>query len=608
MSLHNFTSTGSPGGGQNGSPGGTPGGTPTGGQPAINMMGSVDPLSLLINYNDKFKTAGTILHRDGVIAQTLSTLVTKNKPNALLVGAAGTGKTAIAEDIAYRLASKDPLIPDALQGMTLYELPLSNIVAGSSFVGQVEEKLQAVIEFLSDPKNKAIVFIDEIHQLVGESQTYSKIAQILKPALSRGEIRVIGATTLQESSKFMDDPALNRRFNRVIVDEFTRAQTVDILKAVKPGLINHYQNKIGFDDALLETVVILADEYRAAGNHRPDTAITLLDRAMGDAIIQRKQMEIQAKTDPAIAAVLANLPVIPLTEKLVKKTAIRIMTGNAKKNDFDIDAMRAAMAHIQGQDEVKEDVLKLLRRHDMDLYPKTRPLTILLAGNSGTGKTEITKIIAQELTGVKPITLNMTEYHSPASINRIIGSPAGYVGSDSNQELPFDCLEGNPYQVILLDEFEKGDKSVQRLFMSAFDEGYIKTNKGKTVDFSRAIIIATTNAAAGQNAPRKLGFGTAEATRTDLSKALTAWFDPELLNRFEAIVSFNPLTKDIYKSILADTYKAEVARIKADKPRIKLLDEIPDDDLDRLTNETYVAEFGARPALKTARSYIESQL
>ena len=606
MALHNYTSGGP--GNPNGPSGGGPV-TPGSSGSGINMLGgAVDPLTLLINYNEKFKNAGTILHRDGVIAQTLSTLVTKNKPNALLVGAAGTGKTAIAEDIAYRLASKDPLLPDVLQGMTLYELPLSNIVAGSSFVGQVEEKLQSVIEFLSDPKNKAIVFIDEIHQLVGESQTYSKIAQILKPALSRGEIRVIGATTLQESSKFMDDPALNRRFNRIIVDEFTREQTIDILKAVKPGLINHYQNKIGFDDSLLETVVILADEYRAAGNHRPDTAITLLDRAMGDAIIQRKQMEIQAINDPAIAAVLAGLPIIPLTEKLVKKTAIRIMTGNAKKNDFDMDAMRAAMSHIQGQDEVKEQLLKLLRRHDMDLYPKTKPMTVLLAGNSGTGKTEITKIIAEELTGVKPITLNMTEYHSPASINRIIGSPAGYVGSDSSQELPFDCLESNPYQVILLDEFEKGDKSVQRLFMSAFDEGYIKTNRGKTVDFSRAIIIATTNAAAGQYTPRKLGFGDATSKHQDLSKALTAWFDPELLNRFEAIISFNPLTKDIYRSILAATYKTEVARIKTDKPRIKLVDEIPDDDLDRLTEETYVSEFGARPALKTARSYIESQL
>lgn len=604
MGLNNFTgnTNQSNNNGPSISGNGTPVNFPFGNDP-------IDPTEYLINYNEKFKTAGYCLFRDEIVQQTLAVLIAKDKPNALLVGSAGVGKTKIAEDIAYRLATNDPLIPDKLKGYTIYELPLSNLVAGSGIVGQLEEKTKAVIDFMADPKNKAITFIDEIHTIVGESQTYEKIAQILKPALARGNIRVIGATTLQESNNLVRDPAFSRRFSRLIVDELSRSQTIEILKKSKPSFFKHYNNKVTISDDILETVAILADEYKTACSHRPDNALTLLDRTIGNAIINRKVMEEKAKNDPVMLQAIQSMPTIPITEKLIKTTAVKLMTGCNKKENLDVNSLKNKLSTIKGQDNIIEDVILRLRRNDLPFFPKNTPLSLLFAGSSGVGKTEITKIIANELTGVKPIILNMTEYHSSASINRIIGAPAGYIGSDSNAELPFDCLESNPYQVILLDEFEKCHKSVQRLFMSAFEEGYIKASNGKTIDFSKAIVIATTNAG-HKDHQNTMGFTTSsdKSSSSETINNLSNWFDTELLNRFEAILTFNDLDVNTYREIIVNKYHDEVARIKAEKSRITLLDDIPDDILDKIVKETYVPSFGARPAGKAVKQYIEEQV
>lgn len=569
----------------------------------------IDIMDYVINYNNKYKNAGTTLFRDEIVQQTLAVLIGKNKPNALLIGSAGVGKTKIVEDIAYRLANNDVLIPDSIKGFTIYELPLANIVSGSSFVGQLEEKIKAIVDFMSDKSNKAILFIDEIHMLAGDSQTYAKIAQVLKPALARGDMKVIGATTLQESNDLNDDPALNRRFSRLIVDELSRQQTIEVLKNMKIGFFNHYNNRITISDDILETVAILADEYKTAGSHRPDNAITLLDRAIGDSIVARKVMEQKAANDPALLQAIQSVTLIPITEKQIKITAMKLMTGTNKKAVIDFDELKNNLAEIKGQDDITEKLIDILRRNDLSLFPKTVPITMMFAGTSGVGKTAVTKIIAKELTGMNPITLNMTEYNSPAAINRIIGAPAGYVGSDSHAELPFDCLESNPYQVILLDEFEKCDKAVQRLFMSAFDEGTIKTSKGKIVDFSRSIIIATTNAA-HKDSTKTLGFcSQAEqiSNKSDI-KELSMWFDTELLNRFNSIFTFHELNKDIYREIIIDKYHTEIARIRADRNRVNLLDDIPDDDLNDIIEKTYIPAFGARPANNAVKEYIENQV
>lgn len=563
-----------------------------------------NPDEYLINYNEKFKADPPILFRDGVIQQTLACLIGRFKPNALLVGPAGVGKTKIVEDIARRIAVHDILVPDKLKDYTIWELPLTNIVAGSGLVGEVERKTKNIIKFASNPDNKVILFIDEIHQLIGTSKVYEQIAQIMKPALARGDMKVIGATTSQEAQNLMDDPAFNRRFTRLIVDEFSVDQTKTILQGMTTMMFDHYDKKIAINDKILEEVVKVADEYTTIGSHRPDNAITLLDRAMSTAYIQRKVMEAKAQNDPQMQAALTAMPITSLSKSQLRATALKMMTGNNERVEIDTAALRQELDVIKGQPEAIDFLIDTIERDNLGLYPRKKPLTILFAGNSGVGKTEVVKIIANYITGMKPIILNMTEFNSNMSVERIIGAPAGYVGYDSKGELPFDILESNPYQIILLDEFEKGHRSVQRLFMSAFDEGYIKTAKGKSIDFSKSIIIATTNAG-HTTKTETIGFtdnNANDASITDLS----AYFDIELLTRFTKIINFNPITKDLFRDIVKDTYARQISGIKAMHPSFTFLPNVMDDaTADDLTDRHYEKEYGARPIKLIIQRYIE---
>lgn len=575
-----------------------------------------DIMNMFINYNERFKNAPKVLFRDDIIEQLLSILIGKNKPNGLLIGPAGTGKTAIVETIAMMIANDDPMIPDQLKGYTIWELPLANVVAGAKFVGELEENVKMVVEKMEDPNEKAILFIDEIHTLISSSQTYDKIAQILKPALARGNMHVIGATTLQEANNLNDDPAFNRRFSRVIVDELSKQQTIEILKNTKTGFIQHYQN-IVINDTLLETVATLADQYRPVGSHRPDNALTLLDRTIGEAVVNRKiqvsTLQARVNKDPndtnavQMLNTLTAMPTIPITDKQIRKTAISLATGNSKRDTVDMNHVKQSFAHVKGQDEATREVIKMIARQECNLMPTKCPTAMMFIGPSGVGKTEIATIIAKELTGQEPITLNMTEYSEPATINRIIGSPAGYVGSDSHTELIFDKLESNPYAVILLDEFEKACSSVQRLFYQILEKGTLTDNHGKTLDFSKTIIIATTNAGY-QELKRSMGFASGnEPVRANIND-LSKYFDPALLNRISKRICFNPITKDIYREILHDTYIREAARIASEQPQYTLAPQLTDDVLDELVEQSYEEAFGARPAFGTVKTYIEDLL
>ena len=584
----------------------------------------VDVMELLINYNEKFKNAGPIMYRDKTIKKTLSTLIGKLKPAALLIGEAGVGKTKIAEDIAYRLANDDALIPDILKGYTVYELPIINLVSGSGLLGDLEKKTKAVVDFVSNKSNKAILFIDEIHQIVGGGSNnghYQKIAQILKPALARGDFHVIGSTTLQERSNFYTDPAFNRRFSDILVDELTQAQTVDVIKASVSSFLKHYKNKFSISDDVIEKLVVIADKYSKIGSHRPDNAFTLLDRVIANEILDRTVREAKLKTacndsDPmkaqmaqqALQTLQAN-PCVNITEERVRNIAIKLSKSEAQPEHIDFDALRQDLSVIEGQDDIVNELVKLLKRHDMNLFPKKKPLSILFTGTSGVGKTEVTKLIAKRMTGVKPIILNMTEYTSEAAISMLLGADKGLVGSEDMDELPLDKLESNPYQIVLLDELEKSSKAVQRIFMSVFDEGILKTKRGNVIDCSKAIFIATTNAA-HKEVKNPLGFGqeTRKESTVDI-KELEKWFDAEFLNRFAKRYAFHSLSEDVYISIVKNCYARELARIKAESPSVgnMLKDTISDDDLDKFRKE-YEPDFGARPVYNLVKEYIEDQI
>ena len=551
MGLSDFTKNntgGSPdnnnGGGNNNS--GT-GGSSYSGFPIGSFGGSVgqqilsndDILAMMVNMNEV--SHNPCLFREKVITQLINVLISWQKPNAILIGQAGTGKTAIVEELARLIQIKDTRIPPALSGYRIFSLPLSNIMAGAKYRGELEVKLNSLLEYLTNRQNRAIVFIDEIHMLLGEDESYKEIAQVFKPALSRGNLHVIGATTVQESKSLDKDPAFNRRFDRILVDELSKEQTLDILNSLRLPLFNHYNANIMVSDQELRLLISIADEYCNVGSHRPDNAITLLDRTVAGLVTERQEM--LNNPDPNIQNMAKAMPGLMVTEKSIKKTAMRIATGNNDPAEFVEQDILDALADIKGQDDVLKFVMRQIKIHAMRLHPSVKPLTMLFAGPSGVGKSEVTKRLAKSYFHEKPIILNMTEYSSPSDVSKIIGAPMGYVGYSDNQEMPFDPLNTNPYQVILLDEFEKADKAVQRLFMRVFDEGLLQDSHGRTIDFSKSVIIVTTNAGC-TNTAKPIGFNPSDRK---ISAKLEDHFDTELLGRFEGrILQFNAIDKNTF--------------------------------------------------------------
>lgn len=603
--------------------GGTPIGQASSG--AYHLQQDTGDNELLIDYNDCAKngTFGEAYFRDKQIEQVCSILSTKKKPNALLVGDAGVGKTQIVEEIARRIVNKDPIVHGMLGNVTIYELPLGKIVSGSSYVGQLEEKIYQVIDYAQDPANKAILFIDEIHQITGASAsnpTYDKIAQILKPALGRGNLRVIGATTTQEATGFLDDPAFSRRWSDVQVPELSPEETAEIILKLRDDYQNHH--KVVLPVTLIEQLVAIGDEYKQYGSHRPDTSITLLDKAMADARIKRLKLHEKAKADPTLNVLIQAQPRPVLTPGDLKRSALALLTGDSKLYKENADALEKRLnENIIGQDEAKKATVDAVKRLGLGLTKRKRPVSFLFAGPSGTGKTEIAKQIAKAVYGStnRMIYINMSEFSNPASITRIIGSSAGYVGSDSKRELPFDSLENNPYQLVLLDEFEKAHTDVQRFFMQALDEGIVKTNRNKEIDFTRTIMVATTNAGVIDMSRNPIGFTTSSApvqhSVDDMIHMLKSSFDVELLNRFEKLIPFTAINKDDYIKILAVKYNQIAQEAQTNRKDLVLSPLNIDveqastyDTLVELADKTYAPSSNGRPAERTIREHIENTI
>lgn len=381
-----------------------------------------DPETMFFDLAEARKTETKF--RENILSMMMSVLISSDKPNALLCGPAGCGKTKIVEELAYRLKNSENIVPQ-LKGYRIYALQLSDIVADSGLMGDLENKVKMLINYMSDQDEKRILFIDEIHMLFQE-KAYRIVAQILKPALSRGKIKLIGATTTQEANLIDSDPAFCRRMTKIIVDEADHEQTVEILLSMNQHFASHYNISFALSRSKAEHIVDIADEFCYSGSHRPDNAITLLDRSIASAVVKNasdKKMKIT------------------LTDRHIKETAFRMTSGHSTPHTFNERAFRRDLSAVCGQEAIIDDLVNVLKLHSLHIRPTKKPFTMLFIGPSGVGKTEVAKIIAKNCAGEKPITLNMSEFYYDAGINRIIGSPAGYLGSDSNVELPFDKLK-----------------------------------------------------------------------------------------------------------------------------------------------------------------------
>lgn len=559
----------------------------------------------LINYNDEFKDSDPILFRDHLISEMYAVLLAKQKPNVLLVGPAGAGKTALAQEIGREIANKEQAVPSELYKMTVYELPLSSLVAGSSFVGALEEKVNAIVNFAET--TDSIIFIDEIHLLINShNSSYSEIAQILKPALARGKMHVIGATTTQEARDLLADPAFNRRFSQINVNEITQEQELTLLQKALPSLSKHYHNKVVVPPDLLKSVVTISDEVLRPRTHRPDSGLTLLDRVMGEAIAnQQYSISVLQKANNTVAAnAIKKINQIQLDSNMIEQTATKIVSGMERQPTLNKQSLADALAPVMYQDEAKEKISKLLLTNQLGVFNPEQPLSMLLVGSSGVGKTMISRLVANYVTNTEPIVLNMAEYNSDMALTRILGSSAGYVGSDSHAELPFDILDSNPYQVILLDEFDQSSPAVQRLFMRVLDEGKLQLANNHMIDFSKSIIFITTNGNNSNFGEHTVGFN--QESHADATEDLRSVFEDKVINRFSAVINFNSLTREQFIDIMKENYADLIIKLR--HKVTGLPDKLSDDELNELADKFYRPEFGARPAKKALEYYVQNKM
>ncbi len=543
---------------------------------------------------------GPFVGRREELLQVIQTLARSSKNNPVLVGEPGVGKTAVVEALAVRLV--EGKVPEFLQGSRIIELNMGVLVAGTSYRGEFEERLTGIIREATEQKD-VILFIDEIHTLIGTGKVGGSMdaAQILKPALARGELRCIGATTIAEYRKHIEtDAALERRFEKVIVEEPSRDECIEMLKGIREKLENHHGCTI--DDEAISSAVELS--IRFDSDHRlPDKAIDLLDRAGAKQQAPRLTMVGQ---NSSIGTINAESIADVLASKLgMPRDIISGHLGSNFKSHLHGLAVRLK-ERIIGQDVAVDSVAQRLIMAYSGISARKGPLGVFLfLGPSGVGKTELARSLAFELFGNDSamIRLDMSEYREEHSTSKLVGSPPGYVGYDEEGQLT-GKLRTKPYSILLLDEVEKAHPKIFDIFLQLFDEGRITDAKGRTVDASNCIIILTSNIRPSK--AKKLGFGAQdEPPKPDDIPELKQFFRPELLNRLDEQILFNSLDKDHIQRILEPILNDICKRIKQQHD-ITL--EIAQEVKEMLAEKGYKPEFGARELRRVVERELDMKL
>ena len=581
-----------------------------------------------------------VIGRDDEIIRVIEILNRRTKNNPVLIGEPGVGKTAVVEGLAQKIVDGD--VPHKLQGKQVIRLDVVSLVQGTGIRGQFEERMQKLMEEIRK-REDIILFIDEIHEIVGAGSAGDgnmDAGNILKPALARGELQMVGATTLNEYRIIEKDAALERRMQPVKVDEPTVEETITILKGIQKKYEDYHHVK--YTDAAIEAAANLSNRY-IQDRFLPDKAIDLLDEAgskmnltlnfvdpkvIDQRLIEAENLKAQAtrEEDFEKAAYFRDqiakykemqknkvtdqdTPII--SEKTIEhiieqKTNIPVGELKEKEQSQLIHLADDLKAHVIGQDEAVDKIAKAIRRNRVGLGTPNRPIgSFLFVGPTGVGKTELSKQLAIELFGSADsmIRFDMSEYMEKHSVAKLVGAPPGYVGYDEAGQLT-EKVRRNPYSLILLDEVEKAHPDVMHMFLQVLDDGRLTDGQGRTVSFKDAIIIMTSNAGTGK-AEASVGFGAAREGRTNsVLGELGNFFSPEFMNRFDGIIEFKPLSKDnllqIVELMLADVNK----RLSSNNIHLDVTDKVKE----KLVDLGYDPKMGARPLRRTIQDHIEDAI